>query len=144
MKQSSTVRPRASCHRLPVVLLIQKEAGFLPVFKVHGVADAVFLNIHRCKVRSLFTVHRMPALALLHALQLTDGHVVALIYTPTSCPSERSTSSSRENSSSLMSSMPRHSTCATSTLSNRSTVRPGKPSASPRRSSGSSGYPPAP
>ena len=68
-------------HRLPVVLLIQKEAGFLPVFKVHGVADAVFLNIHRCKVRSLFTVHRMPALALLHALQLTDGHVVALIYT---------------------------------------------------------------
>ena len=68
-------------HRLPVVLLIQKEAGFLPVFKVHGVADAVFLNIHRCKVRSLFTAHGMPSFALFHALQSPDGHIVALIYT---------------------------------------------------------------
>ena len=68
-------------HRLPVVLLIQKEAGFLPVFKVHSVADAIFNNIHRCKVRNLFTAHGMPALALFHTLQTTDGHVVALIYT---------------------------------------------------------------
>ena len=69
-------------NRQPVVFLVQKEAGLLPVLKVHGVGDAVLCDIHRCLRRRRLAGQGIPALVLLHALQLPDGHVVALVDAP--------------------------------------------------------------
>ena len=73
-------------HRQPVILLIQEEPGFLPVFKVHGVRDAVFRDVLGGALRQLLSRQSQPALALGHALQLPDGHVVALIHAPYRLP----------------------------------------------------------
>ena len=67
-------------HRLAVVLLVQEEAGFLAVFKVHGIADAVFHNVCAGEVRQRLPGQGIPALALGHALLVPQGNVVALIY----------------------------------------------------------------
>ena len=67
-------------HRLTVVLLVQEEAGFLAVFKVHGIADAVFHDVRAGEVRQRLPGQGIPALALGHALLLPQGGVVALVY----------------------------------------------------------------
>ena len=67
-------------HRLAVVLLVQEEAGFLAVFKVHGIADAVFHDVRAGEVRQRLSGQGIPALALGHALLVPQGSVVALIY----------------------------------------------------------------
>ena len=51
-------------HRQPVVLLVQEEAGFLPVLHVHQIADAVFRDLRHSRVRRCFAGKREPALAL--------------------------------------------------------------------------------
>ena len=67
-------------HRPAVVLLIQKEPGFLAVDEVHGVCNAVFRNGHRVVVRRRLSGQGIPALALGHALLVPEGHVVAQVY----------------------------------------------------------------
>ena len=73
-------------HRQAVIFLVQEKAGFLPVFHVHAVNDAVFADFRDCAVRGRLPGKREPALVLLHALQGTDGHVVSLVYAPDLLP----------------------------------------------------------
>ena len=69
-------------HGEAVILLVEKEAGFLAVFKVHGVDDAVFCDIHAGLLRRRLAGQGIPALVLRHALPLPQGHVVALVDAP--------------------------------------------------------------
>ena len=66
-------------HCQPVVLLVQKKAGFLPILKVHGIHDAVFHDVHVGALRRRLTGQGIPSFVLLHALQTADGHIVALV-----------------------------------------------------------------
>ena len=63
-------------HRKAIVFLIQEKAGFLPVFHVHGIKNAVFADLHGRAAAAA-----EPALALRQPLQRADGHVVSLIDT---------------------------------------------------------------
>ena len=68
-----------SFHRLAVVFLIQEEAGLLTVFHIHPVADAVFGHLRDRLCRRGQVGQGVPALHLLHPLQLSDGHIVPLV-----------------------------------------------------------------
>ncbi len=75
--------PRGNAGRRgPVVLLVQEKPGLLAVLKVHQVADAVFHNLRLGGFGQGLALQGIPALVLLHALQLPDLHVVALINAP--------------------------------------------------------------
>ena len=75
--------PRGDAGRRgPVVLLVQEKAGLLAVLKVHQVADAVLHNLRLGGFGQGLALQGVPALVLLHALQLPDLHVVALINAP--------------------------------------------------------------
>ena len=64
-------------HRQPVVLLVQEEAGFLPVLHVHQIADAVFRDLRHSRVRRCFAGKREPALALGQPFLFPQGDVIA-------------------------------------------------------------------
>ena len=66
-------------HGEPVILLVEEKARFLPVFKVHGIADAAFRDIRLMEVGDGLTRQGIPSLPLLHALLFAQGDVVALI-----------------------------------------------------------------
>ena len=59
-----------------VILLVQEKTGFLAVFHVYPVKNSIFADL-RDGIWEGFTEIE-PALVLLQALQLPDGHVVAL------------------------------------------------------------------
>ena len=67
------------CHRPAVVFLIQEKSGFLPVYKVHPVADAVFHNIRPCEIGLGFSGQGEPALALCQPLLFPQGYIVAQV-----------------------------------------------------------------
>ena len=76
-------------NRLPVVLLIQEESGFLPVFHVHLIAHAVFHNLGHRLLRQRLSRQRVPPFALFHPFQLSDRHIVAQINPPHRLPQSR-------------------------------------------------------
>ena len=67
------------CHCKAVVLLVQKEAGFLPVLKVHGIRDAVFIYLCYRALGVLLKWQVKPFLTGFKPFQRPDGHVISLI-----------------------------------------------------------------
>ena len=65
--------------RLTVVLLVEEEARLLAVHIVDLIADPVFADLRHAGQVGAQALARIEALALLHALQLADAHVVALV-----------------------------------------------------------------
>ena len=63
-------------HGEAVVLLVEEEAGLLPVFHVYTVIYAVFTDLGNGAVR--MGQPREPAFALRKSLALTERRVVAL------------------------------------------------------------------
>ena len=71
-----------TAHRPAVVLLIQKETGFLPVFHVHQISDPVFHNLHHRAVRRRFAGEGVPPLALGQTFLVPEGHIVPQEHAP--------------------------------------------------------------
>ena len=68
-------------HGKAVILLIEEEARFLPVLKIHGIVYPVLAYLGHGALRVLLARQLIPALALLEPLKRADSDVVALIYT---------------------------------------------------------------
>ena len=77
---------RQLCYRQPVVLLVQEEAGLLPVLKVHRIPYAVLRDVLGGALRRGLAGQHQPALALRHALQRPEGGVVAFVHAPDDLP----------------------------------------------------------
>ena len=65
-------------HGLAIIFLVQKEAGLLAIFHIHRVFNAIFHNF--CGHRAMLRQKRRgkPSLALLHAFQKANLHIIAL------------------------------------------------------------------
>ena len=73
---------RKTAHRPAVVLLIQEKAGFLAVFYVYQIFDAVFHDLHHRTVRHGFAGEGIPALALSQTLLRPEGHIIPQKHAP--------------------------------------------------------------
>ena len=82
-------------HRLPpgqpgyrpaVILLIQEEAGFLPVFHIHQILHTVFRDLGDGRSRGLLSREMIPSLSLGQALLFPQSHIVAQKYAPDGLP----------------------------------------------------------
>ena len=71
-----------TAHRPAVVLLVQEKAGFLTVFYVNQIFDAVFHDLHHRTVRGRFAGEGIPALALRQTLLRPEGHIIPQKYAP--------------------------------------------------------------
>ena len=65
--------------RAAVILLVEKETGFLPVDIIHIIQDPVFPDRHMSVQFRLQSVERHETGPLLHALFLSELDVVALV-----------------------------------------------------------------
>ena len=65
--------------RAAVILLVEEEAGFLPVDIIHVVQDPVFPDRHMSVQVCLQTIQRHKTGPLLHALFLPEFNVIALV-----------------------------------------------------------------
>ena len=68
----------------PVILLIQEKTGFLAVFKVYCIPDAVFGDLRFGTVWNRDSVQREKAFVFGHSLQFSDGYVIAFVNAPDS------------------------------------------------------------
>ena len=73
-------------HCSAVILLIQEEAGFLPVFHIYQIFHAVFRDLRDGRSRGLFSGEMIPSLSLGQALLFPQSHVVAQKYAPDGLP----------------------------------------------------------
>ena len=63
---------------LTIIFLVQEEAGFLAIFHIHSVLDAIFHDF--CSYLAMIGQKRRlkPLLTLLHALKQANLHIIAL------------------------------------------------------------------
>ena len=64
--------------------LIQEKTGFLAVFKVYCIPDAVFGDLRFGTVWNRDSVQREKAFVFGHSLQFSDGYVIAFVNAPDS------------------------------------------------------------
>lgn len=64
-----------------IVFLIEEKSRLLSVFKIDGVADAVFCDLGLCGLRMRVAAELCPALVFREPLERTDCHIVAFINT---------------------------------------------------------------
>ena len=64
-----------------IVFLIEKKSRLLSVFKIDGVADAVFRDLSLCGLRMRAAAELRPALVFREPLERTDCRIVAFINT---------------------------------------------------------------
>ena len=119
--------------RAAIILLVEEEAGFLPVDIIHVVQDPVFPDRYMSVQVRLQSVERHETGPLLHALFLPEPDIVALV-DRVDLFTARTQRLQQERKQLHLSQLhaQRESTCATRIGPKRSTVRPGKPSASPK------------
>ena len=67
------------CHCAAVIFLVQEKAGFLAVFKIHMVVNAVFADLSLTAGGVGLAGQLKPALILGQALFVAQGHIVALV-----------------------------------------------------------------